>query len=455
MAAVTLGSLEPLLGELKGEYAERRPRSEALYRRAKGALPGGNSRSQLFFEPFPFYVDHSEGPWLHDVDGFSYLDLVNNYTSLIHGHPTPETVARLQEAIARGVAYGAPSPLEIELAEEIVRRVPSVEQVRFANSGTEGVLYAIRLARVFTGRDDIIKAEGGYNGGLESAQVSVKHLGDPNESVPEPGVHRGVGAQTHVIPFNDAAEAVRIIEEVGPRSAALVIEPMQGSAGGIAPEPGFLEAIRDATRRTGCLLIFDEVMTFRLAYGGLQGEMGVYPDLTAMGKIIGGGSPVGAFGGRADIMALTDPTRPEGLSHAGTFNGNPFTMASGLIALQDLTEEKMADINRRGNDLRDWINESCASRGLPFTATGIGNLVQLHAAPTAPKSYRESSQLSTLPLQAMFFLLLEGGVFAAPNRLLMTVTTPMGDAEMDKVKGAYERAFSAMELAGLRITAEG
>lgn len=450
---VSMGNVEGLLAELHGDYAARRPRSEALYQRALGPLPGGNSRSQLYFEPFPFYVDHAEGPWLHDVDGISLLDLVNNYTSLIHGHPTPETAARLQEAVARGVAFGTPTALEIELAEEIVSRVRSIEQIRFANSGSEGVLYAIRLARVFTGRDDIIKAEGGYSGGFESVQVSVKHIGDPNESITEPGVHRGVGAQTHVIPFNDTATAVRIIEEVGPRSAALVIEPMQGSAGGIAPEPGYLEAIREATHRTGCLLIFDEVMTFRLGYGGLQGELGVEPDLTAMGKIIGGGSPVGAFGGRADVMALTDPRGSDGLTHAGTFNGNPFTMASGLIALRDLTQEKMADINRRGNDLRDWINATCARLQLPFTATGIGNLVQLHVATSAPRSYRESSQLPKLPLQAMFFLLLEEGVFAAPNRILMTVTTPMTDTEMDKIKGAFDRAFSAMSQAGLRVAA--
>jgi glutamate-1-semialdehyde 2,1-aminomutase len=212
---------------------------------------------------------------LYDVDGFTCLDLVDNYTSLIHGHQTPDTAARLQEAIARGAAFGAPDPLEIDLAQELVDRVPSIDQIRFANSGTEAVLYAIRLANVFTGRDDIIKAEGGCSGGFESIQVSVKHIGSPNETVPEPGIHRGVGAQTHVIPFNDAPEAVRIIEDVGPRSAALVIDPMQGSAGGIAAEPGFLETVRHATRRTGCPLIFDEVMTLRLGYGGLQGELGI------------------------------------------------------------------------------------------------------------------------------------------------------------------------------------
>jgi glutamate-1-semialdehyde 2,1-aminomutase len=174
-----------------------------------------------------------------------------------------------------------------------------------------------------------------------------------------------------------------------------------------------------------------------------------------LGKLIGGGSPVGSFGGKADIMALTDPRGSAGLTHAGTFNANPFTMASGLITLRDLAHDKIAAINRRGDDLRDWINESSSERGLPFTATGVGSLVQVHTATTPPTSCRESFQLSSLPLQAMFFLLLEEDVLAAPNRLLMTVSTPMGDAEMDTVKGAFDRAFSAMSVAGLRATPVG
>jgi glutamate-1-semialdehyde 2,1-aminomutase len=449
--SVSLGNLEGLLAELKGEYADRRPQSEALYRRALGPLPGGNSRSQLDFDPFPFYVDHAEGPRLHDVDGITYIDLVNNYTSLIHGHPTPDVVERLKEAVARGTAFGAPTEFEVALAEEIVRRVPSIDQIRFANSGTEAGLYAIRLARLFTGRDDIIKAEGGYNGGFESVQVSVKHLGAANESVAEPGIHDGTRSQTHIIPFNDTDESVRIIEEVGPRSAAVIVEPMQGSAGGIAPIPGYLEALREATTKAGCLLIFDEVMTFRLGYGGLQQVLGVYPDLTSMGKIIGGGAPVGAFGGRADIMALTDPRRDGGLMHAGTFNANPFTMAAGLIAMQDLTEEKVDNINRRGDDLRSWINETTSDRGLPFVATGVGNLVQVHAGSTPPRSFRESKDRPKLPLSALFFLLLEEGVFTAPNRILMTISTAMGDAEMKQVKGAFDTAFTSVAGAGFRL----
>ena len=250
---VTLGAVAGLLAELEGEYAASRPTSEALHKRATGPLPGGNSRSQLHFDPFPFYVDSAEGPWLYDVDGHTYLDLVNNYTSLVHGHPTPEVRERLKAQLDKGTAFGTPTEAEVLLAEELVSRVVSIEQVRFTNSGTEACLYAIRAARVFTGRHDLIKAEGGYNGGLESAQVSVKHIGaGSTESVVEPGVHPAIAEHTHIFPFNDTDAAVAVVEEFGPQSAAIIVEPMQGSAGAVRAEPGFLEAIREAATRTGC-----------------------------------------------------------------------------------------------------------------------------------------------------------------------------------------------------------
>ena len=213
---IDLGSLEGLLAELQGDYAAAHPSSEELYERALAALPGGNSRSQLYFDPFPFYVERSEGARIYDVDGNDYLDLVNNYTSLVHGHATKETRQKLIEQVRRGTAFGAPTEVEVSLAEEIVSRVESIGRVRFANSGTEACLYAIRTARAFTGRHDIIKAEGGYNGGFESAQVAVKHVGAANESVAEAGIPPDIAAHTHIIPFNDTEQAVRIIEDVGP-----------------------------------------------------------------------------------------------------------------------------------------------------------------------------------------------------------------------------------------------
>lgn len=450
---LALDSLGGLLVEIQGEYETARPRSEELYRRGLKALPGGNSRSQLYFEPFPFYVESAEAQWLHDVDGLTYIDLVNNYTSLVHGHLTEDSRRSIVEQMEKGMAFGTPTENEVLLAEEIVGRMEAVDQVRFANSGTEACLYAIRAARAFTGRDDIIKAEGGYHGGFEAAQVSVKHVGtDATESVVETGIHPGVAGQTHIIPFNDAETSVRIIDEVGPRSAAVIVEPMQGSAGAILAEPGYLEALRAASERAGCLLIFDEVMTLRLGYGGLQGEIGVYPDLTAMGKIIGGGTPVGAFGGRADVMAVADPRNPDPLMHAGTFNANPLTMAAGLHTLRALTPGAVERINRLGDELRDWIDRTCRERGIPLVATGYGSIVQVHPGTEQPRSYRDSAALPKLPLQLIFLSMLADGVFVAPNRALMTISTAIAGGNMDTIKAAFENAFALLDMGNFRVS---
>ncbi|MDH3189694.1 MAG: aminotransferase class III-fold pyridoxal phosphate-dependent enzyme [Acidimicrobiia bacterium] len=436
----------------KAAYAKKRPNSLALHQRALGPLPGGNSRSQLHFDPFPFYHARAEAQLLTDVDGFSYIDVVNNYTSLIHGHPTTDMIERLSEAGGNWSGVGIPTELEIRLAEIITSRVPSVDQVRFTNSGTEAGLYAIRAARVFTGRDDLIKAEGGYSGGWEAAQVSVKHVGDARgESVAEPGIPSNIAGSTHVFAFNDIDHAVGVIERHGSKSAAVIIEPMQGSAGAIPPDPGFLEAIRDATVRTGCLLVFDEVMTLRLGLGGLQGAIGVIPDMTIMGKIIGGGLPVGAFGGRADIMAATDPRSPGSLMHAGTFNANPVTMAAGIQSMEMLDAEAFERINGYGDDLRSWINAEASERELALVSTGVGNIVQVHCSPIAPKSYRDSSQYVKQPLDLLFFELLERGVFAAPGRILMTMTTPMTEETIGRIKTAFSSAFDLLESVGYRL----
>ena len=360
--------LDSLIADLKTACAGRNPRSEAAFTRAlEAVMPGGNSRTQLYFEPFPFYIDHAEGPYLHDLDGHRYLDVVNNYTSLIHGHPNTETVRVIAEQAARGTAYAAPSPSEIELAEEITTRVTSMEMVRFTNSGSEAVLYAIRLARHVTGRADVIKVEGGYHGGAESVQVSVKRLGlEDLAALPEEGVPQSVAGATHVIPFDDVDEAVRLIAKHGETSAALIVEPIQGFGGGLRPPDDYLEAISKTASDTGTLVILDEIQTLRFAYGGIQQTLGLNPDLTVLGKLIGGGLPVGAFGGSEDLMAMTDPRGRGVLTQSGTFNANPLTMSAGLHALRKLTPEAIGRLNGNGDDLRAWINGECARRGLPL-----------------------------------------------------------------------------------------
>jgi glutamate-1-semialdehyde 2,1-aminomutase len=333
----------------------------------------------------------------------------------------------------------------VELAEVLCERIPSVERVRFTNSGTEACLYALRTARAYTGRDAIIKAEGGYHGGTEFLQISVKHLGSPGESVPEAGVPVEAARGTRTIPWNDTDAAVEAVRRVGDRAAALILEPMQGSAGQLPAKPGFLQVLRDVTTETGCLLVFDEVMTLRLGYGGAQERYGVTPDLTTMGKIIGGGFPIGAFGGSAEIMEILDPRRADGMGHHGTFNANPVSLAAGLLTLEDLPRPRVDELNERGDRLRAWINERAAAHELPLAATGDGSLVQVHVGATPPRSFREAAERPRLPLEYLFFSLLDKGVYVAP-RGLICLSTALGDPELRDVERALDEALG--ELGG-------
>ena len=440
--------LDSLIAELKAGHAERNPRSAAAFESALRVMPGGNSRTQLYFEPFPFYVDYAEGPYLYDLDGHRYLDVVNNYTSLIHGHPDAETVRVIAEQAARGTAHAAPAPSEIELAEEITGRVTSMEMVRFTNSGSEAVLYAIRLARHATRRADVIKVEGGYHGGAESVQVSVKRLGpDEPTALPEEGVPESLASATHVIPFDDIDKAVRSIGKHGPTSAALIVEPIQGFGGGLKPPDGYLEAISKAASDTGTLVIFDEIQTLRYAYGGVQQILGLTPDLTVLGKLIGGGLPVGAFGGSEELMSMTDPRGPRVLTQSGTFNANPLTMATGVHALRKLTPAAIDRLNSNGDDLRAWVNSECSRRGLPLIAGGYGSLLQLHVGSDLPTSYRQARGRAIGPLTALFYLLMERGVFTAPSRVIVAFSTAMGDIQLDELREALASSFDVLSEA--------
>ncbi len=440
------GSLRELREGLEHSYAGAHPQSGEFYERALAVMPGGNTRYQVFFPPFPFYVGRASGCRLFDVDGFEYIDLVNNYTSMIHGHANPSIVSQLQEQSVMSTAFGAPSLLEVELAEELSARVPSMENVRFTNSGTEAVYYAIRSARAFTGRDDIIKVEGGYSGGIDVVQVSVKKLGSsPTESVSEYGVPGVQAEQTHVIPFNDIDAAVAKIREVGDRVACLVIEPIQGSAGTLPADREYLQALRDVTSELGIVLIFDEVMCFRVSYGGAQELYGIFPDLTALGKVVGGGLPIGVFGGRADIMSVNDQRGDQFVLHAGTFNANPMTLAAGLAALRLLTRETVNDLNRRGDHLRSHINREAEEQGIPISASGVGSLLQVHTGAAPPQTFREASSRSTLAQGTLFYLMLEQGCFAAPGRCLMNISTAMGDDEFESIERAIDQSLTSLQ----------
>jgi glutamate-1-semialdehyde 2,1-aminomutase len=403
--------LEARLAEARGTYAARRPRSAEWHARARVVLPGGNTRSVLHFEPFPFRVETAEGALLTDVDGHRYVDLLGNYTAGLLGH-SPAAVRRAVEArLAQGWALGATHPDEVRLAELICGRFPSIDQVRFTNSGTEANLMALGTALHHTGRQGIVVFQGGYHGGVLSFRGGA-------------GSPLNVPHRFHVLPYDDLAAVDACFSTHGSDIGAVLVEPMQGSAGCIVPRDGFLAGLRRLATRHGALLIFDEVMTSRLHPGGAQARFGVTPDLTTLGKYLAGGFGFGAFGGRTDVMAAFDPHRGGTLTQAGTFNNNVVSMAAGVATLTEvLTDAALADTNARGDRLRARLSHAFAARGVPLRATGLGSMLALHG----PDGW----------LEWFFLAMLEQGYYLA-RRGFLALSIEITDAHVDGLCAAAD-----------------
>ena len=423
----------------EGLYVRATPKSAELYRRALEVMPGGTTRTTVYFSPHPVYMARGEGCRVWDVDGNERLDFICNYTALILGHAHPSVVAAIREQASLGTAFAATNPHEVELAEAICARIPGVEKVRFCSSGTEATMFALRLARVFTGRLQVARFEGGYHGTHDFAEVSTHpdlgEAGPPDEPVAvadSPGTHPAALAGTVVLPFNDAAACERILLRHADSLAAVIVEPVLGAGGCIPPEAGFLETLRRLTSELGILLVFDEVISLRVAHGGAQQRYGVVPDLTTMGKIIGGGLPVAAFGGRADVMETLDPRGTNGnLPQGGTYNGNPLGMAAGVAALAELTPAAFDELDRKGERVRSGLVEAFESNDVAAQVTGVGSLFAVHFTDRPVSDYR-SAAASDRRLSREFFLgMLNHGVLLAP-RGMGGIPTVAGDAEIDR-----------------------
>lgn len=437
------------------DYRATSPRSAALHEAARRVMPGGDTRTVAFHAPYPLVITGGQGCRIHDADGRTYIDLLNNYTSLIHGHAHPAVVAAVSERLPHGTAFPAPNEAQTRLAEIIVERVASVDLVRFCNSGSEAVMNALRAARAFTGRDLIVKMEGGYHGTYDDVEVSVRP--DPCDPASGPdhapvGVlgTRGVPANTSdnvlVTPLNDIDAVERLMRERGQEVAAVIVEPVLGSAGMLPADQAFLESLRVLTLEHDALLIFDEVMSFRLEPGGMQQHYRVRPDLTTFAKIIGGGFPVGGFGGRASVMEQFDPLRPAPLWQSGTFNGNLITMVAGVAAMEAYTPGEVARINALGERLRDGLRTALQDAHVPAAVTGYGSFAGVHLGPTAVRTYRDAA-LSDKALNRLLHLaLLLEGIFVAP-RLSMCTSTPMDDATIDEVVAGFRRVIDAIRPA--------
>jgi glutamate-1-semialdehyde 2,1-aminomutase len=427
------------------EYRRQNPTSLARFREAQAVIPGGNTRLTAYFAPYPFYAVKGEGCRIVDVDGNVRLDFYNNATSLIFGHAYPPVVAAISEQAAKGTAFAIPTEAEVELAKILTANIPSVDKIRFTNSGTEGVMFALRAARAFTGREKIAKCEGGYHGTADHVSLSVTpdlaSAGEPHQPAPVPasaGITRHTVEDVVILPFNDLAGSTALIEAHRHELAAVIVEPILGSCGYVPADPAFLQGLRDLTRRLGLLLIFDEVQTFRLSPGGMQALLGVIPDLTVLGKIIGGGLPVGGVGGRDDVMAAFDATAgaPK-IPHAGTFNGNPVTMRAGLATLKELTPAAYERLNLVGHDLRQRLAALARRYGVPVQVTGAGSLFGIHWSAEPVTDYR-SAQRANKSLAYKFFLhALNNGLFFT-TRGGGCLSMPMADAEL----GAFLDVFA-------------
>jgi glutamate-1-semialdehyde 2,1-aminomutase len=416
--------LAELVADAERRYVERNPESRRLHEARAEVMPGGNTRSVIHVPPFPLTILRGEGARLHDADGHVYLDLLGEYTAGLYGHSHPVILRAIREALDDGIVLGAPNRYETILATALCERIPSLELVRFCNSGTEANLLALSLARVATGKPAILVFEGGYHGGVF---FFASADGSPINA-PFPFV---------VAQYNDAEGAVRLIEEHANELAAVIVEPLQGSGGVIPGEQSFLRALRESTAAHDVLLVFDEVMTSRLSTGGLQQVHGITPDLTTLGKYLGGGLAFGAFGGRADLMSRFDPSRADALPHAGTFNNAVLTMAAGAAGLtQVYTAAEVARLNGLGDRLRDRLNSFAAEHDLEFCATGYGSMVGLHFTRGPVRRITDLPKADELRALLHFQLLEQGYSYA--RRGFVALSLPLEEADVDGFAAAVE-----------------
>ncbi len=430
------------------DYKAKSARSRQLYEEALRVMPGGNSRTTTFFDPYPFYIVRGEGARIWDADGVERLDFNGNYTSLILGHANLHVVKAIQDAAGRGMSYPGPSEPEIRLAEILTARIPSMETIRFANSGTEATMNAVRVARAYTGRSKIAKFEGAYHGTHDWVLVSVApdlaEAGSRKRPKPVPssaGVPPAVLKHVVVLPWNDADACAKILEKQGSDIAALLVDPLLGIGGILPPREGFIERLREVTARLGILLIFDEVISFRVAPGGAQERFGIRPDLSTLGKIIGGGLAVGAFGGRAEVMNYYDPRGGKGrISHGGTFNANPLTMAGGVATMEQLTPGAYARLDALGERVRTGVMRLLRRLKRPGQVTGVGSLFCLHWTKTRLSDYRSSRPGDPQAPARVFMGLLNEGLLLS-QRGLGACSLAMTDADVDRFIEALGRVL--------------
>lgn len=424
-------------------------RSAELFSRAVGVLPGGNTRTTIFYKPHPAYAARGKGAWVWDVDGNQSLDLNNNYTSLIHGHCHPEIVAEIQRQAAELVAVSMPTEQEVVLAEALRARSPALQKTRFTNSGSEAVMMAIKAARAFTGRAKIAKAEGAYHGSYDSAEVSLSSQpanwgqGVPNQVPYCEGTPPAVLENTVVIPFNDVGQSLQILEQNAADLSAVLLDPIPGRIGLIKAQPEYLDAIRAFCDRAGVLLILDEVISFRVAHGGAHTLLGARPDLVTLGKIIGGGLPVGAVSGREDVMSVFEERQGNTpVPHGGTFNANPMTMSAGACALRLFDEAACTRLDVMSRLAQQRLMEVFERRGVEGDVLRAGSLLKISLSLGPKQTYRSAypDNRQRAAEERLFQALLRSGLLIGRN-LTAALSTPMTEAEIDFFARQFDLAL--------------
>lgn len=432
--------------------------SAQLWKRACDALPGGSTRVQTFFHPYPTYIDSAQGCRVTDIDGVSRIDFVGGYTVQVHGHSHPEIVAAVRRQAEKVISLSLPTELEVELAEIFCQRTESIERVRFANSGSEAVMNAIKAARAYTGRPKIAKCEGVYHGSYDYAEVSL----DPNPQnwgadAPVPvgyarGEPEGLLRDVVVIPFNDVENSRRILEAHADTLAGVLLDPAPCRCGGGRASRAYSDMLREVTRKIGALLIVDEVVTYRLHEGGAQTLFGIDPDITTLGKIVGGGLPIGVVAGRAEVMQVFDARKGKpACPHSGTFTANPLTMAAGIASMRLLTQDVIDELNAKAQKFRAALNETFKLAGMPGRVMGEGSLLVPSMSDEPLGNYRQAfmagNDAALARQERLFVRLMNSGVYF--NFHLACTSTPMGEAEFDHTTEAWLAGLRAMKDEGL------